>query len=446
MKRTIGLILRRFWKRTLPQTLFARSMMILVLPFILTMTIGVFVFFDRHWSTTTFRLVDSLAGEVALITDTWDQEESKEAHDRLITSSRNKLGISLQFLSREKLPKTRNLNVPGISKPLIKSLESKLNRPFTIKPSRDREFIIITTSVNNGLLQLYVPQKRLFSTTTYVFLLIMLGSGLILSLIAVVFMRNQIRPVKKLAEVVDQFGKGIDTPRFKPSGAKEVRQAAIAFLEMRDRIKRQIKQRTDMLSGVSHDLKTPLTRLKLQLAMLPENHDTHAMQNDILAMEKMIKAYLDFARDESLEYRLKCNIIDLLQQAIHEADKQHLKISWDAPDVPIIINIRPQAILRVFTNLLDNIRLYAGQGWISVAQLARSVEIHFDDNGPGISPSHYEDVFKPFHRLDESRNQDIEGTGLGLTIARDIIQSHGGTIELNRSSHGGLRVTIGLPL
>lgn len=394
----------------------------------------------------TFRLADSLAGEVAFIAESWDHDKETSAHQRLIQLSANKFGFSVQHdNSQRAIPKTKNLRVPGISQPLLTSLYNKLNRPFTVRPVKNN-WIVIITQVYDGHLIISMPQKRLFSTTTYVFLLFMVGSGLLLSLVAIIFMRNQIRPVRRLALVAEQFGKGLDVPRFKPTGAREVRQAAAAFLEMRDRIKRQIRQRTDMLSGVSHDLRTPLTRLKLQLAMLPQNADIAGMQNDVIAMEKMINAYLDFARDETLEYSLRCNLLDLLQQAVSDAQKQKLQIDVEWPESPIILTLRPQAISRVFTNILDNIRLYGGKGWITINKLSSDVEIIFDDRGPGIPLAQREDVFKPFHRLDDSRNQNIEGTGLGLTIARDIIQSHGGTVTLSDSPHGGLRVTLRLPL
>jgi two-component system osmolarity sensor histidine kinase EnvZ len=439
---------QRFWKRTLPQTLFARSLLILVLPSILTICIGVFVFFDRHWTTTTFRLVDSLAGEVAMIAETWDRDMSPANHVHLIGMAQEKLGLDVRFREDKKMPRGKTPQIMGVSDAMLRSLDNKLDRPFlfTSTSKTSTTGLIITLPVKDGLLDFYLPRKRLFSTTTYVFLLMMIGSGLLLSVIAVAFMRNQIKPVRKLAQVADQFGRGQDIMPFKPTGAKEVRQAAQAFLEMRDRIKRQIKQRTDMLSGVSHDLRTPLTRLKLQLAMLPKNTDTEAMQADIAAMDKMIKAYLDFARDETLEYTLHCNLVDLLQQALNDAAKQGLKVEADLPDMPLMLTVRPQAMHRVFTNILDNMRLYADHGWLSVHKLSRSVEVIFDDQGPGIPAAQREDVFKPFHRLDASRNQDIEGTGLGLTIARDIVQSHGGTITLGDSPQGGLRVTLLLPL
>ncbi len=444
--RLYWLKLQRFWKRTLPQSLLARSLLILILPFVLTMVIGTFVFFDRHWSTMTFRLADSLAGEVAFVADSWDQNPDSAARAKLIQQSANKFGFSIHYSDQQKqIPRNKTLRVPGISQPLLTSLYNKVNRPLAVRPTQNR-WIVINVQVQDGVLQFSLPQKRLFSTTTYVFLLIMIGSGLLLSLIAIIFMRNQIRPVRKLALVAEQFGKGLDAPRFKPTGAREVRQAARAFLEMRDRIKRQIRQRTDMLSGVSHDLRTPLTRLKLQLAMLPPGPDITAMQGDIAAMEKMINAYLDFARDETLEYSLRCNIIDLLQQAVSDARKQKQTIDVEWPESPIILTVRPQAIQRVFTNILDNMRLYGGKGWVTINKLSRSVEIIFDDDGPGIPEDKREDVFKPFHRLDASRNQNIEGTGLGLTIARDIVQSHGGTILLADSPHSGLRVTLRIPL
>ena len=447
--RVLKLRLQRGLKRHAPQTLFSRSMVILITPLVLTLGIGLFVFFDRHWSTTTSGLTNSLAGEIALITETWEREPIVENKTILLRLANQKLGLRIKAVSKTEAPlHTSKLQLPGINDALEKALKEKLHRPFSIRSfhENDTQWVIITVPLKDGLLKITVPPKRLFSTTTYVFLLFMIGSGLLLSVIAVIFMRNQIQPVRKLAMVAEQFGKGIDAPRFKPKGAKEVRQAAQAFLEMRDRIKRQMRQRTDMLSGVSHDLRTPLTRLKLQLAMLPKNTDTEAMQGDILVMEKMIKAYLDFAKDETIERSLRCNIIDLLQQCLQDSLRQGFNVTGDLDQEAIVMTLRPQAIARVFANLLENARLYAHKAWVTVNKLSRSVEIMIDDDGPGIPESKREDVFKPFHRMDEARNQDIEGTGLGLTISRDIVQSHGGTITLDNSPQGGLRVVIWLPL
>lgn len=443
----------RFAKRYSPKTLFSRSMVILVTPLVLTLGIGLFVFFDRHWSTTTSNLINSLSGEVALVADIWDKTPQHADREALLDQAYEKLGLYVYHSQTKPQNSSTRLSLPGIHNTLEETLIHRLDgRPFIIRPyEKDgRDQIMISLSVKDGALNVIIPEKRLFSSTTYVFLLIMIGSGLLLSVVAVIFMRNQIRPVHRLAIVAEQFGKGIDAPFFRPRGAKEVRQAAQAFLEMRERIKRQIRQRTDMLSGVSHDLRTPLTRLKLQLAMLPDTQDTkddiQAMQNDIQAMERMIQAYLDFAKDETMERALRCNIIDILNQSIHDATRQGLVVTHDRDQDALAMTVRPQAIRRVFANLLENARLYAGQVWITVNRLSRSIEIMIDDNGPGIPEELYDDVFKPFHRVDESRNQDIEGTGLGMTIARDIVQAHGGTISLGKSPYGGLRVLIWLPL
>ena len=445
--RRLKLGLRRFRNRTVPQTLFGRSMLILITPVVLTLGIGLFVFFDRHWATTTYRLTDSLAGEVALISEAWEREPTAANKQRIISLAYDKLGLKVRVSKSEKLPKNRRLDVPGIDSALVRALDEKLDRNFSIASyTDDNQWVLINVAAQDGLLKIYVPQKYIFSTTTYVFLLFMVGSGLLLSTIAVIFMRNQIRPVRKLAYVAEQFGKGIDVPRYRPGGAREVRLAAQSFLEMRDRIKRQIRQRTDMLSGVSHDLRTPLTRMKLQLAMLPQSSDTDAMQSDINAMEKMITGYLDFARGEIFENSLRCNLVDLVTQAIQDSRRNGHQVQADIDDTQIMLNLRPQSILRVFGNILENARIYAHQSWVTINRLSRSIEVVFDDDGPGIPASARNDVFKPFHRLDKSRNQNIEGTGLGLTIARDMIQSHGGTISLDNSPQGGLRVIIWLPL
>jgi two-component system osmolarity sensor histidine kinase EnvZ len=425
----------------LPQTLFGRSMLILITPLFLTMAIGLFVFFDRHWSTTTDRLSDTLAGEISFVADAWERTPDKK---QLIIDAEEKLDLTVKF-EKGALPKTRALNVPFVTKSLKRSLHAVLERDFSIVPAE--KTVIISVKTDSGVLKFHVSRKRIFSTTTYVFLLFMLGSGLILSVVAVIFMRNQIRPINRLAVVAEHFGMGIDTPNYRPTGAREVRRAAEAFIEMRDRIRRQIKQRTDMLSGISHDLRTPLTRLKLQLAMLPKNIDTDAMSDDVGAMEKMIKGYLDFARGEGLENALRCDLAQLLQESAALARRQGLNVRLDLPEATVMATVRPQAMSRVFANILENARLYAKtECAVMLNKSARNAEIIFDDDGPGIPENRREDVFKPFHRLDPSRNQDIEGTGLGLTIARDLVQSHGGTITLASAPSGGLRVTLEIPL
>ncbi len=428
----------------LPQTLMGRSMLILVTPLFLTLAIGIFVFFDRHWSTTTTHLSNALAGEIALVADAWERETDAKDRGNLITSATRHLGMDITFHAKDDLPKTKELNVPFLTPSLKQSLQ-RLNRPFSV--AQDEKIVIISVKTNDGVLKFHVWRKRLFSTTTYVFLLFMVGSGLILSVVAVIFMRNQIRPIHKLAIVAAHFGIGIDTPHYRPAGAREVRRAAEAFIEMRDRIRRQIRQRTDMLAGISHDLRTPLTRLKLQLAMLPKNIDTEAMEDDIAAMEKMIKGYLDFARGETMETSMRCDIVQLLQESSEFARRQGLDVHLDLPDTAVMATVRPQALQRVFSNILENARLYAQNSCrITLNKMARGIEILFDDDGPGIPEDRRDDVFKPFHRLDESRNQDIEGTGLGLTIARDLLQSHGGSISLAESPMGGLRVILEIPL
>lgn len=445
--RWIWFKLKLLWKNTTPQTLFGRSILILITPLFLTISISVFVFFDRHWSTTTTRLTSAIAGEVAMIADSWDKLDDPTEERYLINIANEKLGFIISFTPHNRLPQSRALKVPGVFDPLQKALDENLTHKFSVTPSiKHPYFITIYAQVKNGTLLIDIPQKRIFSTTTYIFLLFLLGSALLLVIIAIVFMRNQIRPIRNLAYAAEQFGKGIDSPRFKPTGAREVRQAALSFLDMRDRIKRQITQRTEMLAGVSHDLRTPLTRLKLQLAMLPKNVDTDLMRDDINAMDKMINSYLDFAKSESLESAMQYDVVDLLQQSVADAQRHGQSIIVDLPDTSIILAVRPDALQRVFANLLDNARLYASKTWVTLNKLSRNVEIIFDDDGPGIPENLRNDVFKPFHRLDASRNQDIEGTGLGLTIARDIVQSHGGTITLDTSPQGGLRVLIYLPL
>ncbi len=442
-------------KHLLPSSLFGRSLLIMATPLLLTLAITTFVFFDRHWSTTTDLLSASFAGEINVIADTIDRQDGvlNLAQQRDFEKS---FGMQIEHDPRHSFAQAKNRmkGLPGLENSVKDSLRDRLQRPFNItlgKQNKDNVRIIV--ALKQGVLGIEVSRKRLFSTTTYIFLLWMIGAAFILLWIALLFMRNQVRPIRKLAFAAEQFGKGHDTTWFRPGGAREVRQAADAFVLMRERIRRQMHQRTDMLAGVSHDLRTPLTRMNLQLAMMPDNADSATLRHDIQIMQQMIDEYLAFARGASQENASYADIREQLQQAVHDAQRLGLQIAYIPPDEPVLLKIRPQALQRVFTNILQNALIYARvsesdipQVVIALHQTANSLAIQFDDNGPGIPADKHEDVFRPFIRLETSRNSETGGVGLGLSIARDIIQSHGGEIMLSPSPQGGLRVEITLPL
>jgi two-component system osmolarity sensor histidine kinase EnvZ len=316
---------------------------------------------------------------------------------------------------------------------------------FTIRSDTDNDTDVVRMQLPEGVLTVEVPSKRLSSFTTNLFYLSMIGSTVILSAVAIIFMRNQLRPIRRLAIAADRFGKGRDMPGFRPHGAEEIRQAAEAFIEMRDRIRRQIQQRTEMLAGVSHDLRTPLTRMKLQLAMLGDGPDIDELRNDVDEMRQMIDAYLAFARGEGTEEATPTDLAAFLEEVVVSARREGADIAFDAPESQVL-PLRREAMRRCLANLLSNARRHAQHIRLSVIQDDAAVALVVDDDGPGIPPHQREEAMKPFVRLDESRNQETGGTGLGLAIARDVARRHGGDLVLSTSPMGGLRCTVRLPL
>ncbi|MEM7652550.1 MAG: ATP-binding protein, partial [Pseudomonadota bacterium] len=300
-----------------------------------------------------------------------------------------------------------------------------------------------------------VPRERLFSATTYIFLLWMVGTSLVFFAMAMVFMRNQIRPIRRLASAADRFGKGLDIPTFKPEGATEVRRAAAAFNQMRARIERQMRQRTEMLAGVSHDLRTPLTRMKLQLAMISDAQGADDLATDVAELERMIEGYLMFARGEGTELAEETDLLLLLRRAVGDQVRggQAVELEFSGhlahANTQLELPLRPQAFRRAITNFLTNADRYAENTVVTITERLGngpgSVEITIDDDGPGIPPAEREAVFRPFYRVDWSRNTSTGGVGLGLSIARDVVRGHGGDVMLSESPLGGLRVFIRLP-
>jgi two-component system osmolarity sensor histidine kinase EnvZ len=277
----------------------------------------------------------------------------------------------------------------------------------------------------------------------------MVGSSFVLLAVAILFLRNQVRPIERLAYAAENFGKGRNVPNFKAYGASEVRRAAQAFLTMRERIERYVSQRTDMLAGVSHDLKTPLTRLKLQLAMMGDDPDIAAMRQDVVEMEHMLDEYLDFARGEGGEESQTADIGEIVNEAaVNAARAKHAgtdRLTVHAPD-GIRLAVKRNALKRCATNLIDNALKHGTHVSVDLTRHDRAIEIAVDDDGPGIPETKREEAFRPFHRLDQGRNLQAGGSGLGLAIARDVARAHGGDLLLSESPAGGLRATIRLPV
>ena len=435
-------------KNILPQTLFGRALLIIVTPLILMQAISTFIFFDRHWDTMTRRLAHTLAGDIAFIVDSLTPLPKQLDLNQIFLKADDILHIRLTYSPEEILVKKKAFQQwDRVRKSLKGALKERVRRPFSIDTIKKDRRIEIKVQLPQGLLNVNVHEKRLYSSTPYIFLMWMIGSSLVLFAIAIIFMRNQIRPIRRLAIAARSFGMGRGSSEIKPSGAKEVRQATQAFRQMRERISRQFAQRTEMLAGVSHDLRTPLTRMKLQIEMLERTPETRELQDDIQEMERMIDGYLTFARGEGSESLSKINLASLIEEIISTERRDGSVINFVNKSKTIkSVTLRPQAIKRAITNLIINSKKYAETVKVGFEYNSEHAIITIDDNGPGIKPEHRDDVFKAFFRLDPSRNTDTGGTGLGLTIAKDIVQSHGGDLLLSEASLGGLRATITLPL
>ena len=432
-----------FIKRILPRSLLGRSLMIIVTPLVLLQVVSTLIFYESHWSKVSLRMARSLSGDVATVVTLLGRDF--ENRNEVFKLAADHMGLGASFKDGDILPNIPPSAENDMERTLIRALGEYLDRPFHIDAESIDRYVIVEVQLSQGVLEVIVPRKRLFSSTTYVFVLWMVGTSLILLAVATVFMRNQVKPISRLAQAADQFGKGRDVPAFKPEGAREVRQAASAFLAMRERIQRQIGQRTDMLAGVSHDLRTPLTRMKLQLALLDGMEGSDELAEDVDEMEHMLEGYLAFARGEGEETPEATNLTELLDGVVAQARRKGDLIDLHS-EGELMVPLRPDAFRRCVTNLLDNACRYADHVTIRAGTRGDSIEVTIDDDGPGIPEDSREEVFKPFYRLDGSRNPGTGGIGLGLTIARDVMRGHGGDIDLSDSPTGGLRARLRLPL
>ena len=403
------------------------------------------VFYDRHWANVSRHRANALAGDVAMLLEILRNTKPSLHQDSIIDMANQNLDLIVKFESDSILPNITKNPIGNLERTLGRSLEQIVKRPYIINTSSERQRVIISVQASKGVLHVSANDERLISSTTKIFIMWMIGTSLILFGVATIFMRNQVSPLRRLASAAENFGRGRDTPNFSPSGATEVRQAASAFMSMRDRIQRQMQQRTEMLAGVSHDLRTPLTRMKLQLAMLDKSNEIDELTSDVEAMETMIEGYLNFARGEGSEEVNPIEAKALLQEIIHEARRNSIQISLQIND-SVELLIARNAFKRAITNLIDNAANYGEQIEIVLKLNGSVIELIFDDDGPGIPVEMREEVFKPFFRLDQSRNVDTGGTGLGLSIARDIIRTHGGDIILSDSPLGGLRAKVTVPI
>ncbi|AWK86849.1 ATP-binding protein [Azospirillum thermophilum] len=436
---------QRGLKRFLPRTLFGRSILIIVTPVILAQAVATWIFYDRHWDTVTNRLAFGVAGDIAMVIAMLEHNPTPEGREWVLATTARSTDLIVTLEPGTPLPETKPPLRGLLERTLGKALEERVGRPFAINTRVAREWYEIRVQMAEGTLSVMSPERRLFTPTSYIFILWMIGSAAVLFAVAIVFMRNQIRPIKRLAAAADALGKGRDVVNFKMEGATEVRQAAAAFLQMRERIQRQITQRTEMLAGVSHDLRTPLTRMRLAIDMLGEGPEVEELMTDVSEMEAMIEGYLAFARGEGTEAVQPADLTRILNEAAAGARRDGTEVHLSV-EPSMTLPLRPNAMRRCIANLLVNAGRHATTAWISASRQDGMIEILVDDDGPGIPANMREEVFKPFFRLDSSRNRETGGSGLGMTIARDVVRSHGGDITLDDSPFGGLRVVIRLPV
>jgi two-component system osmolarity sensor histidine kinase EnvZ len=433
-------------KRLLPHGLLGRSLLIIVTPLIVVQVVSTYIFYATHWDTVAKRLAGALAGDVGATIESLRAFPEPESQLRTLRIAANKMDLDIRLQAGGILPNVPQPEPAGImDAALYDALNERVQRPFQVDGQSFEREILVRVQLSDGLLEIFVPRKRLFSSTTYIFVLWMAGTSMLLLGIATVFMRNQVRSVRKLAAAADAFGKGQDMPNFKAEGASEVRQAAHAFNLMRERLQRQIQQRTEMLAGVSHDLRTPLTRMKLQLAMMGDVEGITELEEDVSDMERMVEGYLAFARGEGSEKPVPTDLGQLVEELVGRFRREGRDIDLHVEDM-VTMPLRPHALSRALSNLIGNALRYGGHVWVRVGRRADGVEILVDDDGPGIPADKREHVFKAFQRLESSRNLATGGVGLGLTIARDIARGHGGDVLLEDSPLGGLRARLRLPL
>jgi two-component system osmolarity sensor histidine kinase EnvZ len=431
-------------KRMMPRSLFGRTLLIFVVPTFIMLAVATYVFFDRHWFTVTQRMTHALSGDIAFIVDLLQESNSQESTAEVTKLAFNKMDLTVTFSPGKSLSDQPPIHGP-IAVMLKHALNDSLSNPYLLDMKYAPETIRIQVGVPEGVYTVLSPERRIYTPTTQVFILWMTGSSILLTAVALLFMRNQIRPIRRLAEAAEAIGKGREVPWFKLEGSSEVRQAGAALMVMRDRLKRQITQRTAMLAGVSHDLRTPLTRMRLQIELMGTTPDTDELSSDVTEMEEMLNAYLAFARGEEAEPALPTDIGELLGEIAAAARRQNPNLSLNAPPGLKII-LRRNAMKRCLTNLISNALRYGSRAEINASGNDDAVTITIDDNGPGIDAKRREDMFRPFTRMEESRNPTTGGIGLGLTIARDIARFHGGDVVLEDSPLGGLRARVWVPV
>ena len=440
--------LRYLRLKFLPKTLFFRTMLLIFIPLIVVQVVSVVMFFDGSWSRMGRRLSDNLTSDMSFIMEQVNRNPSRLKVLQALASQ--KFGMEFEYYSNQDKLKAIS-KVRKANRMIVGYLEESLEKAFPkaeiyiFEGKADKDLVVMIDS-DQGLYRFLTTRKKIFSTSIFMFVVWMVGTSILLFLVAVLFLRIQVRSIAELAQVAEDFGKGIDNKDFKPYGSSEVRKAALAFIKMKERIQRQISERTQMLAGVSHDLRTPLTRMKLQAAMMPDGDDKKDFLSDIDEMEKMLDGYLSFVSGEGGQKSSFVDVNEMILSIINKFRNKKALIRYSTNDQVSAIQGREQALKRALTNVISNAFRYGKTIAVKLESNDKKLMIAIEDDGPGIPKDKREDVFKAFYRLENSRNKETSGGGLGLSIAKDVITSHGGTIELDDSSLGGLKVLVSIPL
>jgi two-component system, OmpR family, osmolarity sensor histidine kinase EnvZ len=438
--------LTRRLKALTPTGLYARSLLIIILPMVIVQSVVAFMFMERHWDLVTKYLASAVTQEIATLIDVYKTYPQGADRSQLRRIAQDRLGLVVDFPPETQLP-------PPGPKPFFSDLDvalsdqirKQIGLPFWIDTVGRSSVVEIRIKLDDAVMRVFARRADVYDPNSWIFLGWMVATSLIVLTVAILFLRNQIRPIVRLADAAEAFGKGREALNFRPRGAREVRRAAAAFLEMKARIERAMEQRTTMLAGVSHDLRTVLTRFKLELALLGDGAEIDAIKKDVDEMARMLEAYLSFARGDTGEQSASTDMAALLEELRTDMERNghHVSVAFYGPPQ---VTVRPAAFKRCIGNLVSNAARFARNVSITGHRDHRWLTTTVDDDGPGIPAKLREEVFKPFLRLDDARNQDEGGTGLGLAIARDIARSHGGDIALGDSPQGGLRATVRVPV
>jgi two-component system osmolarity sensor histidine kinase EnvZ len=429
----------------MPRGLYARSILIVILPMVILQSVLTFVFMERHWALVTKQLSLMLTQDIAAVIDIYQSYPQDKDLETLTRIAQDRMKMDIEFLPKGALPAV--LPKPFFSivdVALSNEIRRQIGRPFWLDTVGRSNLIEIRIQLDNAILRVVAYRSAAYASNSYIFILWMIGTSFVLIVIAVAFLRTQIRPILRLSRAAESFGKGREID-FRPRGAREVREAGYAFIAMKRRIERAIEQRTAMLNGVSHDLRTVLTRFKLSLALMEGSEDSDEMKKDVEEMQRMLEGYLAFARGDAGEPAIAIDMRDFLDDIRADSERSGSAANVDFTG-DSVVRVRPDAFKRCIANLVGNAQRHAKSVAIEGIREGRFLTIHVDDDGPGIPPSSRDDVFRPFVRLDQARNQDAGGTGLGLSIARDIARSHGGDISLSDSMMGGLRASVRIPV